>query len=124
MKKIILITLLSFFIISNILPSLVMAQSPATTTQTNSSSSIIQIKSASDFIHKAENLFKEAWQKVASAKRGEVIAKIENWLSARKQAIQNGWQEEKKEFHGNIKDIIANAWQKAIAKIKSWVIHK
>jgi len=121
MKKSFLIIILTISLIFNAFSNLAMAQTVA---ETNSSSSVIQIKSASTFIHTAENLLKEAWQKVASAKRGEVITKIKAWFTNRKQAMQNGWQEEKKEFHGNIKKIIANAWQKTKDKIKSWVFRK
>ena len=99
-----------------------------TTTETNneatSVASFVKIKSAGSFINDGKNLLKEAWQKVASAKRGEVFVKIKTWFTNRKQAIQNGWQEEKQEFRGNIKEIIANAWQKATDKVKGWIFRK
>ena len=121
MKKSFLIIFLIILLSTSAFFNLAMAQ---TTAETNSSSSVIQIKSASAFIHTAENFLKEAWQKVAGSKRGEALSKTKAWFTTRKQAIKNGWQEEKQEFSGNIKEIITKAWQKAIDKVKSWVIPK
>ncbi|OIO50467.1 hypothetical protein COX74_02180 [bacterium (Candidatus Gribaldobacteria) CG_4_10_14_0_2_um_filter_41_16] len=125
MKKTLLLIILIIFLASGVFFNLAIAQTVAeTNNEATSVASIVKIKSAGSFIDSGKNLLKEAWQKMTGSKRGEALTKIKTWFTNRKQAIQNGWQEEKKEFHGNIKDIIANAWQKAVDKVKSWVFHK
>lgn len=123
-KSFILFIFLIIFLLSG-LPNLAMGQtSNQIATTTGNVVSLVKIKSASGFINDVKNLLNETWQKVAGSKRGEILAKIKNWFPSRQQAIKNGWQEEKREFSGNLKEIISNGWQKAKDKIKSWVFHK
>ena len=121
MKKSFLFIFLMIFLFFNGFSGLAMAQESNQITTSSSVASFVKIKSAGGFINDVKNLLKETWQKVTTSKRGGAV---NAWFAQRKQAVQNGWQEEKQEFRGNIKEIIAKAWQKAKDKIKSWVFHK
>ncbi|MEK9153460.1 MAG: hypothetical protein AAB723_02585 [Patescibacteria group bacterium] len=125
MKKSFLFIVLAIFIVSSGFANLAMGQ---TTTEADNSAtsvaSIVKIKSAGSFINDGKNLLKEAWQKVSGSKRGEVMTNIKAWFAQRKQAIKNGWQEEKQEFSGHLQETISQAWQKAINKIKSWIFRQ
>jgi len=83
-----------------------------TTIESNSSSSIIQIKSASAIFKNISGAFKNSIEKVTGIKRGEVVAKTKDWFLQRKEAVKIGWQEEKQEFKGGMKEIISDIWNK------------
>jgi len=93
----------------NLFAGLAMAQSAD---ESNSSSSVIKIDSATQIFQDVKNLAQEKAQKMTDLKRGEVTAKIKAWFSGRKQAIKNGWQEEKQEFKGGVKGILSDVWNK------------
>jgi len=113
MKKAFLIIVLT--IIFNGFFNLAIAQSAA---ESNSSSSIMQIKSTSAIFQNISNILQESFKRAIGAKGGEVIEKTISWFPQRKEAIETGWQEEKQEFKGGLKQILSDIWQ----KIKSLVI--
>ncbi|MDD5750213.1 MAG: hypothetical protein PHU56_00980 [Candidatus Pacebacteria bacterium] len=94
-----------------------------TSSETIEPSSTLQIKSAHSIFQNIASVVKEKAQKITGLDGGELLTQIKAWFSQRKEALKNGWQEERGEFKGGFARILSDVWEK-IKETTKKVFHR